>query len=96
MKPEGKEHEEEKKLLFKKWWFWTAIISGIIMHLLGSHGFANFLLFMMILAVMNRYIFNGVIHYFQNSVLPNLMNKYEKLLKWNFKRGYESEDSENE
>jgi len=82
MKPEGKEHEEEKKLLFKKWWFWTGIISGIIMHLLGSHGFANFLLFMMLLAVMNRYIFNGVIHYFQNSVLPNLMNNYEKLLKW--------------
>ncbi len=82
MKPEGKEHEEEKKLLFKKWWFWTAIISAVIMHLLGSHGFANFLLFMMVLAVMNRYIFNGVIHYFQNSVLPNLMNKYEKLLKW--------------
>jgi len=82
MKPEGKEHEEEKKLLFKKWWFWTGIISGIILHLLGSHGFANFLLFMMVLAVMNRYIFNGVIHYFQNSVLPNLMNKYEKLLKW--------------
>jgi multidrug efflux pump subunit AcrB len=82
MKPEGKEHEEEKKLLFKKWWFWTGIISGVIMHLLGSHGFANFLLFMMLLAVMNRYIFNGVIHYFQNSVLPNLMNKYEKLLKW--------------
>jgi multidrug efflux pump subunit AcrB len=69
MKPEGKEHEEEKKLLFKKWWFWTGIISGVIMHLLGSHGFANFLLFMMVLAVMNRYIFNGVIHYFQNSVL---------------------------
>ncbi len=85
MKPEGKEYEEEKKLLFKKWWFWTGIISGVIMHLLGSHGFANFLLFMMVLAVMNRYIFNGVIHYFQNSVLPNLMNKYEKLLKWTLK-----------
>ena len=82
MKPEGKEHEEEKKLLFKKWWFWTAIISGIIMHLLGSHGFANFLLFMMLLAVMNRYIFRGIIHHFQNSLLPRLMDKYEILLKW--------------
>ncbi len=82
MKPEGKEYEEEKKLLFKKWWFWTGIISGVIMHLLGSHGFANFLLFMMLLAVMNRYVFNGVIHYFQNTVLPKLMNKYEILLKW--------------
>jgi len=82
MKPEGKEYEEEKKLLFKKWWFWTGIISGIIMHLLGSHRFANFLLFMMLLAVMNRYIFRGIIHHFQNSLLPRLMNKYEILLKW--------------
>jgi multidrug efflux pump subunit AcrB len=82
MKPEGKEHEEEKKLLFKKWWFWTAIISGIILHLMGSHGFANFLLFMMLLAVMNRYIFRGIIHQFQSKLLPGLMNRYESLLRW--------------
>ena len=82
MKPEGKEHEEDKKLLFKKWWFWTAIITAMIMHLLGSHGFANFLLFMMILAILNRYVFRGIIHVFQVSVLPGLMNKYEKLLRW--------------
>jgi len=82
MKPEGKEYEEEKKLLFKKWWFWTAIISGIILHLLGSHGFANFLLFMMLLAIMNRYIFRDIIHSFQTKVLPGLMNRYETLLRW--------------
>jgi len=82
MKPEGKEFEEKKKLLFKKWWFWTAIISGIILHLLGSHGFANFLLFMMLLTIMNRYIFSGIIHSFQTKVLPGLMNRYETLLRW--------------
>jgi multidrug efflux pump subunit AcrB len=82
MKPEGKEHEEEKKLLFKKWWFWTAIITGIILHFMGSHGFANFLLFMMLLAVMNRYIFRGIIHQFQSKLLPGLMNRYESLLRW--------------
>jgi len=31
---------------------------------------------------MNRYIFRGIIHHFQNSLLPRLMNKYEILLKW--------------
>lgn len=82
MKPEGKEHEEPKAMLFKKWWFWTAIITAVIMHLLGSHGVANFLLFMMILAVMNRYVFRGIIHSFQNRILPGLMNRYEKLLRW--------------
>jgi multidrug efflux pump subunit AcrB len=82
MKPEGKEHEEKKSLIFKKWWFWTSIISAIILHLLGSHGFANFLLFMMILAVMNRYLFSEIIHRFQTKLLPGLMNRYEKMLRW--------------
>jgi multidrug efflux pump subunit AcrB len=82
MKQEGKEFEEDKKLIFKKWWFWTSIITAIIMHLLGSHGFANFLLFMMILAVLNRYVFNDVIHRFQTKLLPGLMNRYEKMLRW--------------
>ena len=82
MKPEGKEFEEDKKLIFKKWWFWTAIITAVIMHLLGSHGFANFLLFMMVLAILNRYVFRGIIHVFQGKVLPGLMNRYEKLLRW--------------
>jgi multidrug efflux pump subunit AcrB len=82
MKPEGKEHEEDKKLLFKKWWFWTAIITAMIMHLLGSHGFANFLLFMMLLAILNRYVFRRIIHVFQGRVLPGLMNRYETLLRW--------------
>ncbi|MEY4702249.1 MAG: hypothetical protein RIR96_146 [Bacteroidota bacterium] len=82
MKPEGKEFEEKKNLIFKKWWFWTSIITALILHLLGSHGFANFLLFMMILAILNRYVFNDIIHVFQTRLLPGLMNRYEKLLRW--------------
>ncbi len=82
MKPEGKEFEEKKSLLFKKWWFWAAIITALLLHLIGSHGFANFLLFMMILAVLNRYLFRGIIHSFQNRILPGLMARYEKLLRW--------------
>ncbi len=82
MKPEGKEFEEKKSLIFKKWWFWTAIGFGIIANIIGSHGLGNFLLFMAILAVLNRYVFRNIIHYFQDRILPSLMNKYEKLLKW--------------
>ncbi|MEI2748876.1 MAG: hypothetical protein V9E88_08980 [Ferruginibacter sp.] len=54
----------------------------MILHVFGSHGFANFLLFMMILAVLNRYVFRGIIHVFQERVLPGLMNRYEKMLRW--------------
>src|SRR6187399_2460344 len=57
MKPEGKEHEEPKKGLFRKWWFWAMIIMGILLHLPGMHGLANFLFLMMLLAVLNRFVF---------------------------------------
>ena len=82
MKQEGEEFEEKKSLLFKKWWFWGAIGFAFVLHLAGWHGMANFLLFMNLLAVLNRYVFRGVIHTFQNKILPSLMRKYERLLKW--------------
>jgi multidrug efflux pump len=82
MKPEGKEFEEKKSLIFKKWWFWAMIGFGILLHIAGSHGLGNFLLFMVLLTILNRYVFRDIIHYFQNRILPSLMNKYEKLLRW--------------
>ncbi len=82
MKPEGKEYEEPKMAMFKKPLFWIAIGFGLVLHLFGWHGFANFLLFMAILMVLNRFVFRGIIHSFQTKVLPSLMNKYEKMLRW--------------
>jgi len=82
MKPEGKEHEERKMDIFKKWWLWSAVVFGVILHLAGWHGFANFLFFMALLALLNRFLFRDIIHAFQNRLLPALMNRYEKLLRW--------------
>ncbi|MEO7311972.1 MAG: efflux RND transporter permease subunit [Chitinophagaceae bacterium] len=82
MKPEGKEYAEAKSTIFKKPLFWVVLIFGVLLHLAGWHGFANFLLFMAILMVLNRYLFNGIIHVFQNRILPGLMNRYEKMLRW--------------
>ncbi|MEO7046614.1 MAG: efflux RND transporter permease subunit [Ferruginibacter sp.] len=82
MRKEGKEYEEKKSLLFKKWWFWAAISFGVLFNLAGWNGFGNFLLFLAILAVLNRYVFRNIIHVFQNRILPWLMNHYESLLKW--------------
>ena len=87
MKPEGKEYEAAKKPLFKQWWVWAAIGFALVMHLASYHGFANFLLFMVILAMLNRYLFTDIIHRFQTRILPSLMNRYEKLLRWVLK-GY--------
>jgi multidrug efflux pump len=82
MKPEGKEYDEPKAALFKKPGFWAAIGFGILLHFAQWHGFGNFLLFMALMAVINRYIFRSIIHTFQNRVLPWLMNHYENLLRW--------------
>lgn len=82
MKPEGKEYEKPKKAIFRNKWFLTFLIAGILLHLPGMHGMANFLLLMAILMVFNAYVLNDVIHAFQKKALPGIMNSYEKLLRW--------------
>jgi multidrug efflux pump subunit AcrB len=85
MKPEGKEHEMPRRQVFRKWWFWGFIALGLLFHLAGWHGFANFLLLLSLLAVLNVFVFRNIIHSFQNGLLPRLMNRYEKLLRWALK-----------
>ena len=82
MKPEGRELEEPKSSIFKKPLFWLLIGSGILFNLASWHGFGNFLLFLSLLTVINRYVLRGIIHYFQEKLLPGLMNSYEKMLHW--------------
>ena len=82
MKPEGKEHEESKMSLFRKPLFWVAIGFGLLLHVAGWHGLANFTLFMALLMVINRFVFRGIIHTFQTRVLPSLMDRYERMLRW--------------
>ncbi len=82
MKPEGKEYEKPKNAVFRSKWFITFIIAGILLHVIGMHGIANFSLLMSILMVFNSYVLKDVIHRFQQKALPKLMNRYEKLLRW--------------
>lgn len=82
MKPEGREYEKPKSQIFRANWFWTFIVIALILHVAQWHGFANFLLIICVLAVFERYVLRGLIHFFQEKALPALMNKYEKLLRW--------------
>jgi len=82
MKPEGKEFEKPKNSVFRNKWFIVFVIAGVLLHLPGMHGLANFFLLMAILMVFSSYILNDIIHSFQQKVLPNLMQRYEKLLRW--------------
>ncbi|TAG11197.1 MAG: efflux RND transporter permease subunit [Sphingobacteriia bacterium] len=82
MKPEGREFEEPKKAIFKKWWFWAFAAFGVLFNIAGWHGFGNFLICMDLLFLLERFLLRGIIHYFQEKLLPGLMNRYEKLLKY--------------
>lgn len=82
MRPEGREFEEPKNTIFRKPLFWVAISFGILFNLAGWHGFGNFILFLAALMVLNRYVLRSIIHVFQEKLLPNVMNRYEKMLHW--------------
>lgn len=82
MKPEGRQFEQPRNQFLKAWWWWAAIGFGILFNLAGWHGFGNFLLFLAILIVFERYVLRNIIHLFQEKLLPALMRRYEKLLKW--------------
>lgn len=82
MKPEGRGHDEPKSGIFRKWYWWTFWIIGIANHVIGNHGTGNFLFFMAIMGVVNRYILRDAISFFQVRVLPKLMSSYETLLRW--------------
>ncbi|MFZ9387544.1 MAG: efflux RND transporter permease subunit [Chitinophagaceae bacterium] len=82
MRPEGKEYEKPKSAVFRSKWFIVFLVAGVLLHLPGMHGVANFSLLMAILMVFNSYVLNDIIHRFQQKALPGLMNQYEKLLRW--------------
>lgn len=79
--PEG-ETAAPKSAIFKNPVLWIAIAAGILLDVLGMTFFGNLIIFIAILAVLNRYFLDDLIHRFQNKVLPNIMQRYERSLRW--------------
>ncbi len=82
MKPEGREHDEPKNTIFRKWYWWAFWMIGISNHIIGNHGTGNFLFFIALVGILNRYVLRDTIYFFQERILPRLMTSYEKLLRW--------------
>ena len=76
---------QRKSTIFRKPAFWLPLGVGILFDLGGITFLGNLLIFFSLLVVLNRYIFDGLIHKFQNKVLPAIMNRYETLLRWALK-----------
>jgi multidrug efflux pump len=73
---------KRKSTVFKAPAFWVPLAAGILFDLSGITFLGNLLIFFSILVVLNKYIFDGLIHKFQNKALPAIMFRYETLLKW--------------
>jgi len=82
---DGTAEKEPKNAIFKKKGFWIAIAIGILLDIAGASFWGNILIFFMMLVVLNRYVLDEAIHYFQHHALPWIMNHYESLLRWALK-----------
>ena len=71
--------------IFKRPGFWIALIFGILLDLSGVTFLGNLLIFFVILVILNKFVFDRMIHGFQNRVLPWIMGHYESLLRWALK-----------
>ncbi len=79
--PEGE--VKRKSAVFTSKAFLIPLLAGILFDVLFRSTFVgNLLIFFSIVVVLNTYLFDSLIHKFQNSVLPGIMTRYEKLLRW--------------
>src|SRR5882757_5689912 len=71
--------------IFKTPGFWIAVGLGILLDLMKVTFAGNLLLFLVILVILNKFVFDRLIHGFQNRVLPWIMGHYENSLNWALK-----------
>ncbi|MEO8720758.1 MAG: efflux RND transporter permease subunit [Ginsengibacter sp.] len=78
--PEGK--IKRKSAVFTSKQFLIPLLAGIFFDLIHIPFVGNLLIFFSIIVLLNTYVFDHLIHQFQNKVLPEIMRDYEKLLRW--------------
>ncbi len=79
------EYIEKKSAIFKNPVLWITLIAGILLDLLHVTFFGNLFILFFFLMLLNRYLLDDAIHYFQHHGLPWIMNHYETLLRWALK-----------
>ena len=81
--PEGA--KKAKSDIFRRPGLWIAIGGGILLDLAHATFFGNLIIFIAILAVLNKFFIEDAIHAFQNRALPGIMRRYERSLRWALK-----------
>jgi multidrug efflux pump subunit AcrB len=81
--PEGE--QQPKSAIFRKPALWVALGVGVIFDLTGFTFLGNFLIFIVLMIILNKYVIDDMIHGFQNRALPWIMGHYESALRWALK-----------
>ncbi|MFN2458448.1 MAG: efflux RND transporter permease subunit [Chitinophagaceae bacterium] len=77
--------KEPKSAIFRKKSFWIAFGFALLLDVMGLTFWGNFIIFILLLILLNRYVLSNAILTFQNRVLPAIMQRYEQLLQWALK-----------
>ncbi len=93
MKKEGHDEAQKGKSFFdaNKGIIIASIVFialALIFYLAGVVGMGNFLLFLMIMLWVNKYIFEPAIKTFQTKIWPAVTHKYEGLLRWALQKNH--------
>ena len=67
--------QKENQMYLKGLLFGYCLAAGIIFDLLHVPFLGNILILFSLLVVLNTYVFDGLIHKFQNNVLPAIMRQ---------------------
>ncbi|ANE52147.1 efflux RND transporter permease subunit [Flavisolibacter tropicus] len=73
---------QPKNAIFRKPTFWIVAAIGVLLDVAGFRFLGNLTLFMLLMILLNRYVLEDTIHRFQNRVLPAIMYRYERSLRW--------------
>ncbi len=78
----GDEKKEPKTAIFKKPGLWIGLGFGILLDVVGMTFLGNILITIVLLVLLNKFVLTDTINAFQHRVLPALMRRYERLLRW--------------
>ncbi|MBD0331240.1 MAG: efflux RND transporter permease subunit [Chitinophagaceae bacterium] len=76
------EGENNKRTFFRKPAFLVPVGIGILLDVAGYRFLGNLILFIVLLAILNKFFIANWIHSFQNTFLPRIMSRYERSLRW--------------
>lgn len=82
--PEG-DAKPAKSAIFRKPSLWITLAVGLFLDVLGFRFMGNFLIFIVLMIILNKYVLDDLIHGFQNRALPWIMGHYESALRWALK-----------